>query len=140
MTILGSVLLAAAMAAPADAARSRVCGGVVVSSAQRQTAPRGTFSASKTLDLSFQMPLRNVDDDAHLVTFHVYTPKGHLYQEIQVVHRAKTGRRGATISASLPVAGTAIPTNSLYGRWSVVPHFDGSPRPCAAASVFTIAK
>jgi hypothetical protein len=139
MTILGSVLLAAAMAAPADAARSRVCGGVVVSSAQRQTAPRGTFSASKTLDLSFQMPLRNVDDDAHLVTFHVYTPKGHLYQEIQVVHRPSAGRRAAA-KGSLPVAGTAIAANSLYGRWSVVPHLDGSSQPCAAASVFTIAK
>jgi len=118
------------MAAPADAevaARGRVCGGIVVSSAQRQGGARGTFSALKTLDLAFQMSLRNPDGDAHLVTFRVFTPKGHLYQEIQVVHRPTSGKRGAAVSGSLPVAGTAIAVNSLYGRWSVVPHLDGSP-------------
>ena len=136
------VVLAAALAAPPHvdlASQSRVCGGILVSSPERPRARR-TFSARKTLDLTFRMQLRNPDDDAHLVRFRIFTPKGHLYQEIQVVHRAKAGKRVATLSGRLPVAGTAIATNSLYGRWRVVPYLDDSPRPCGAAAAFTVVK
>jgi hypothetical protein len=141
--ILGSVVLAVAMAGPAEAdqtARGKICGAIQVSSPeqQQQQRARGTFSASRTLDLSFRMTLRNLDADAHLVTFRIFTPNGHLYQEIQVVTQAAPGQSGATVSAQIPVAGTAIPTNSLFGRWSVAPHFDDSPRTCAPAAVFTI--
>ena len=138
----GLLVLAAVMAAPAHAqliSPGRVCGGISVSSPDRPGV-RERFSATKTLDLQFRMRLGNADGDAHAVSFRILTPKGHLYQEIQVAHREAAGRRAGIVSGRLPVAGTAIATSSLYGRWRVVPYFDGSPRPCAAASVFTIVK
>ena len=117
----------------------RACGSIEVSSPDRPRA-RERFSAAKTLDLRFEMRLRNRDDDdegPHVVTFRVLTPKGHLYQEIQA-DRPRTGRRVSRVAARLPVAGTFITTNSLYGRWRVVPHLDDDPEACAAGAVFRI--
>ena len=165
MTILGSIVLAAALAAPSQAQRNAPkaapeppkaeqnspaepsegasggpCGTIAVSSAQPMLRG-GVYSASKTLDISFKMVLGEVEEGAHLVTFRVFTPKGHLYQEIRVQHRRHPeGRRNAILSASFPVAGTAIHTNSIYGVWSVVPHLDDSPEPCAAATAFKISQ
>jgi hypothetical protein len=117
--------------------RESGCGAVSVSSPDQPRAA-GRFSARKTVDLTFRMRLARADEDAHLVSFRVFTPKGHLYQEVQAVHRAGSGRRVSSLSAQLPVAGTAIATSSLYGRWRVVPYLDDSPQPCAAGSVFTV--
>jgi hypothetical protein len=142
MTILGSVVLAAAMAAPEAAtvaARGRVCGGIVVSSPDRVRSRSASFSAHKTLDLVFRMQLRKAETP-QLITFRVFTPKGHLYQEIQALPSSAAGRSASSVEARLPLAGTAIATSSLYGRWKVVPHLDDNPVGCAAGSVFTIAK
>lgn len=38
----------------------------------------------------------------------------------------------------LPVGGTSIVTNSLYGSWTVTPHLDGSLKPCGPARQFRI--
>lgn len=138
----GFLFLTAAIAAPAHAemrSQARVCDVISVTSPDRPRV-RQRFSATKTLDLQFRMRLRNKDEEPHVVTFRVLTPDGHLYQEIQLLHRAVRGKRVATLSSPLPVAGTAIATSSLYGRWRVVPYLDGSARPCAAASAFTIVK
>lgn len=115
----------------------RVCGAISVSSAQRQWA-REPFSATRTLDLQFRMRVRSDDEDPHVVTFRVLTPKGYVYQQIQVPHRAQEADRVSRVSASIPVAGTFIATSSLYGRWRVVPYLDDDPEPCAAASGFRI--
>ncbi len=169
MTILGIIVLAAALAAPAgaqqkqraqpeapkaqpdapkaeqsspdpetDGASGGPCGNILVSSPQTERRRRGTFSASKTLDLTLTMRPRNTADAPALVIFRVVTPRGHLYQEIPAVHRPQGDRRRSTLSATLPVAGTAIPTNSLYGSWRIAPYLDGSSEPCAPATVFTI--
>jgi hypothetical protein len=168
MTILGTVVLAAAIAAPAEGQQNSpqgnasrperispspepdlpppdpnvpgsVCGKVVVWAPQTERRARGTFSAFKTRDLSFKVKLQDIEEGAHLVTFRVFTPKGHLYQEIRVVAQAEFVGE-ATVSGRFPVGGTAIATNGLFGRWTVVPHFDGSALPCAVASAFTIAE
>jgi hypothetical protein len=134
------LVLAAATVMPAHLeAAGRVCGGISVSSPDRPRV-RGRFSVAKTLDLLFRMRLRNVGKEPHVVSFRIFTPKGHLYQEIQVGYRAESGKRVSSISAGLPVAGTAIATSSLYGRWRVVPYLDGGTRPCGAASAFKIIK
>ncbi len=117
----------------------RTCGNIEVSSPNRPRA-RERFSATKTLDLQFEMRLRDREDDdegPHVVTFRVLTPKGHLYQQIATEQR-QVNRRVSRVSASLPVAGTFITTSSLYGRWRVVPHLDDDPEPCAAGAVFSI--
>ena len=140
--VVGVVLLAAATAAPTYAnvnGGRRTCGIVSVTSPDRPRV-RGSFSATKTLDLQFRMLLTNKDDDGHVVTFRVTTPKGRLYQEIQVPHRDAAGKRVSAILGRLPLTGTPISTSSLYGRWRVAPYVDGSLRPCAAASVFSIVK
>ena len=116
--------------------RGRTCGGISVSS-PGQPRVRERFSARKTLDLVFRMRFSGRDQDAHVVTFRIFTPNGHLYQEVQVMPRTGSAR-ASSISARLPVAGTVIATSSLFGRWRVVPYFDDSPRPCAAAAVFTV--
>jgi hypothetical protein len=119
-----------------------VCGAVSVSVVGRRRAQE-PFSVRKTVDLQFRMRVRTRDDDAHLVTFHVITPQGHLYQEIQVadpVEDDDDNDRVSRVSARLPVAGTFIVTSSMFGKWRVVPYIDDDAEPCAAASVFRIAQ
>jgi len=57
--------------------------------------------------------------------------------EVPVLNEAEVDSSGRpTLEASLPVAGTAITTNSLYGRWTVRPYLDGQP--CGPAKPFTL--
>ena len=117
----------------------RLCGAVTVSVAQRPRA-REPFSVRKTVDLQFRMRLRTRDEDAHVVSFRVFTPKGYLYQQIQVSDSAddEEDERVSRVSALLPVAGTYIATGSLFGKWRVVPYLDDDTAPCAAPSVFEL--
>jgi hypothetical protein len=117
----------------------RVCGAVAVSVAERPRA-RQPFSVRKTVDLQFRMKLRTRDDEAHVVSFRVFTPKGHLYQQLQVPQAVEPDDddRVSRVSARLPVAGTFIVTSSMFGKWRVVPYIDDNPEPCAAPSVFRI--
>jgi hypothetical protein len=43
-----------------------------------------------------------------------------------------------SLDATLPVGGTSIVTSSLYGRWTVTPHLDGSLDACGPARQFRI--
>lgn len=43
-----------------------------------------------------------------------------------------------SLATTLPVGGTSIVTSSLYGRWTVTPHLDGSLKPCGPARQFRI--
>lgn len=138
----GLLLLTAAFALPAAAegrSQGRLCDAITVKSPDKPRV-RDRFSATKTLDLEFSMRLRAPDQDAHMVTLRVLTPQGHLYQEILLSHRPAPGKRGTKLTSRMPLAGTAIATSSLYGRWRVVPYFDDSPRPCSGGSAFTITK
>ena len=143
MRAAGTLLAAAAFTAPPAHAdlnsRGRVCGAIAVTSPD-QPRVRSSFSARKTLDLQLRMQLGMRDGNMHVVNFQVVTPKGHVYQEIQVVQGASTKKSVANISARLPVAGTQIATSSLYGQWRIVPYLDGGSRPCAAAAVFTVVR
>lgn len=128
-----------------------VCGAVLVSVPERPHA-RDPFSVRKTLDLQFRMRVRARDEEAHVVSFRVLTPNGHLYQELQAPPEVKKNKENdddgddhddressrSRVSARLPVAGTFIATNSLFGKWRVVPYIDDDPEPCAAPSVFRI--
>jgi hypothetical protein len=123
------------------------CGPVVVSSSQAPKA-RGKFSARKILDVELAAVLRKRMTGQHVLNLRVYTPKGHLYQELSVpfdaghpsgvAEAAARGKKQPRLAARLPVGGTSISTASLYGRWKVVPHLDGSLKPCGAATAFSI--
>jgi hypothetical protein len=136
------LVLAATVAPPLNAGpplRGRRCEPIKVSSPDQPRA-RARYSAAKTLDLQFRLRLRNTDEERHLVSLRVFTPRGHLYQEVQLLHRGVQGRPVSDLSAELPVAGTAIATNGLFGSWRVEPYLDGGGRPCAVPTTFTIVR
>lgn len=102
------------------------------------------FSASKVLDLEFWvvLPSRSSTPGPSL-ELKLFTPKGHLYQTLTapVPQRAGAGgagrpRRFQTITMRLPVAGTTIVNNSLYGKWTAAAYLDGGASPCAKARSF----
>ena len=101
--------------------------------AKRKAKKKPTFSASSILDLKFEVALLPAVKGQHQLEFKVYTPTGHLYQGLLATMTApaanpdrrqrETPKR--TASATLPVAGTMIVTNSLYGEWKVEAFLDG---------------
>jgi hypothetical protein len=60
------------------------------------------------------------------------------FVERQATAVVQRGARRYEVSAKLPVAGTMIMTNSLYGRWTVEPYLDGGVRPCGQAQSFLL--
>ncbi len=103
--------------------------------------------------------------EQHPLEFRVFTPKGHLYQTLSVVVTADAGKRGREVrlhghhgsrrvtvfsevvhrqgrylkaSARLPVAGTPMIANGLYGAWTVQAFVDGEAVPCAPEATFTL--
>jgi hypothetical protein len=101
----------------------------------------------------------------HVVEFRVYTPSGALYQSIAVPFSSDAKNRGAqkkldgypramptqilqdvtttagkglATSVRLPVAGTPIIQNSLYGKWKAEAYVDGETVSCAKPLEFTI--
>lgn len=131
---------------PAEPAAGQ-CAALLVSSREAPKA-KGRFSARKILDVEFGAILRKRLTGPHVLNLRVYTPKGHLYQELSVpfdageptgvAEVAARGERRSRLAARLPVGGTSITTASLYGRWKVVPHLDGSLKPCGAGTTFSI--
>jgi len=111
-------------------------------------APRArkplNFSASDVVDLEFQVVVSAAAPAA--LELKVFTPKGHLYQELPLsstdagsVSSAPTRRpRYRTLTATFPVAGTTIVNNSLYGTWRVEAFFAGDRAACAKPRAFVI--
>lgn len=136
----------------------------VVSPQQPKARPHPAFSATRILDLEFRAFLRRRLQGQHTLQLKVFTPRGHLYQVLTVPFTAPghhPGKRqvdgypqpvdeqearlvrleGAhrhQVSATLPVAGTSIMTNSLYGQWRVEPYLDGEPEACGPPQSFAI--
>lgn len=146
MLVLAALLAASQAAAarsPEEAAEellpaSHECAAVRVTSPQHR-GRYATFSASRVYDLHFRAILGRTPEGPHQLELRLYTPSGHLYQALSVPFQGRQGApRKPSLSATLPVAGTAIMTSSLYGRWKVEPHLDGSPAPCGRSSRFVI--
>jgi hypothetical protein len=138
---------------PAAGRRSRAeCIAVRVTSPQTANkVAGGPFSATQILDIRFGTLLRRELPGPHVLALKVVTPRGHLYQTLTVPFTAagqsqgermvdgyprplreqetravsEEGFTGFELSATLPVGGTAIVTNSLYGEWRVEPQLDG---------------
>ena len=112
---------------------------------KRRAKKKPTFSASSILDLKLEVVLSAAVKGHHQLEFKVYTPKGHLYQSLSAAMAAGAAneekRRGQkrTAAATLPVAGTTIVTNSLYGEWRVDAFLDGERETaCGKALSFVI--
>jgi hypothetical protein len=145
-------LLAVVLAlAPALAARERTqassagsgaeCRTLSVTSATQETGRR-VFSASQTPNLHITTTFPTTLTGSRRLQLRLLTPQGHLYQRFSIPFDATLPRhdRGAvrSVSATLPVAGTAITTNGLYGRWTIVPSLDDDPAPCTTERHFVL--
>jgi hypothetical protein len=106
---------------------------------------RPTFSARSVAEIELTArPPRSIAS-RHL-EFRLFLPDGNLYQKVDASDTtARAPRRRTPLptarsrhpTARFPVAGTAIPTSSLYGVWSVVPYLDGRQAACGPVR-FTI--
>jgi hypothetical protein len=104
------------------------------------------FSATDVLDLEFQVVVPAAALSQRRLDLKLFTPKGHLYQTLSIAAPApstSTGtpeRRGRyqTLTARLPVAGTTIVNNSLYGTWKAEAYFEGDATTCARPRAFVI--
>src|SRR5262245_15077253 len=125
----------AVTAGPADACRT-------LSVTSTLQTGRRYFSASLTPDLQITTTFPGTLIGNHRLLLRILTPQGHLYQRFSIPFDATLHRhaRGAvrSVSARLPVAGTAITTNGLYGRWTVVPYVDDELAPCTGERHFVL--
>lgn len=106
------------------------------------------FSAAEVLDLEFQIVVpANTSLAGRPLELKLFTPKGHLYQTLAVPAAStasgtagtpKRRPRYQTLTARLPVAGTTIVNNSLYGTWKAEAYLEGERTACAKARSFVI--
>lgn len=126
----------------------------------RAREDRFHYSASEVLDIDFYVLLPAGSDRS--LELKILTPQGHLYQTLPLeraqpvaveaaaksraarASTARTGPRGryeprfVWASAKLPVAGTTIVNNSLYGRWTAAAYLKGDATPCAKPRTFDL--
>jgi hypothetical protein len=147
--VLLTLLLGAPVGAPRDVDRS--AGDAVCSVSVFALDPQGRLLASRTASgtrtpaMVFRGRLAPVDERSRPLLFDVFNPSGQRYQ---VLVGAPRGRAAALLGASrrldrpvearLAVAGSSIAWTSMYGRWRIVPRFEGQDDPCGPAQVFTI--
>jgi hypothetical protein len=154
MLTIGLILLSSAVVAPSRATKREAappppggaCVAVRVASPKAPAARQAVFSASKVVDLRIETHFARSLRGARRLELRVFTPQGYLYQTLAVpfdasppaADRQSPRPRLRSIGARLPVAGTAITTNSLYGRWRVVPFLDGEAEPCGRERAFVM--
>ncbi len=107
-----------------------------------------TFSAEEVLDLEFQVSIpADASSAGQGLELKLFTPKGHLYQTLAVPTQPQSAgtapapkrrARFRTVTARLPVAGTTIVNNSLYGTWKAEAYVAGERTACAKARSFVI--
>jgi hypothetical protein len=122
------------------------------------------FSAARSADLIFHVLFNTKPVEDHVVTLKVFTPKGHLYRQFDIPLASNKEKRSATarrlpgypnpvpvqttstmkagkrkyesVDIPFPVAGSAIVSSSLYGRWNVEVFLDGAAEPCGKPKFF----
>ncbi len=127
------------------------------------SSPR--FRATRILDLDIEVRFGADFSGDHVLHVKLLTPKGHHYQTLTApvatgAARAGTQRRvegyprplavlfaqpaaGAStgetaVTQKLPVAGTAIVSNALYGEWTATASLDDETASCGATAGFFI--
>jgi hypothetical protein len=105
--------------------------------------------------------------NVHVIEFRILTPQGNLYESISVPitsdpskagqkHRVagypdlipvqvlqsitRGGGKGMLAKVTLPVAGTPIVSNSLYGTWTALALVEDEIVPCSTPARFTISQ
>jgi hypothetical protein len=102
------------------------------------------LSAAAVKDLRIEILLTE-DAATRPVQVKLYNPRGRLYQILDAVAdpgvtksngRSKRGER--LFVALLPVAGTQITLNALYGTWRAEVYLDGASTACARPAEFVL--
>jgi hypothetical protein len=146
------LFLALALAAPADGApgvfpsADAACSVTVaaIDAGGRERATR-QVSAALVPALVFRAPFAPRRAGAPPLVFDVFNPRGQRYRVLAPTTRGAVSlplrgspRPARTIEARLAVAGSSIAWTSMYGRWRVVPRFEGRDGACGPSTVFTI--
>ncbi len=134
-----SLVVLASPGAPLDRNPAVACEAIQITAPgapapPKRKAKKPTFSASSILDLKFEVGFPPALKGPHTLSFKVFTPKGHLYQTLSApvsshagpADRRTRGSARRTAVVMLPVAGTTIVNNSLYGEWKVEAYLDGA--------------
>jgi hypothetical protein len=166
LALLVPLVHAGCSRARAGAGAPAICQGITVSSTEETGgAPADTFSATRSIDLTFTAAFRGDFAGDHLLELLVLTPRGHLYRSLvtpitsdtsrktmmrpvvgyphpmpeQVLHPRRNAPTG-TIGVDLPfpVAGTDIVSAGLYGTWRVEARLDGGRTLCKVGTSFTL--
>jgi len=132
--------------------------------ASRRPGSEPRFSAAEVIDARFRLRVTQQGLSDSVARFRFYTPNGHLYEQIDVPFAKNPGERAERrlpgyphpvavaraeeqrinddsffdVPVALPVGGTLISTNSLYGLWMVEAYLGGGDSPCAKAVEFYI--
>ena len=129
-------------------------------------AAGSTLAATTVEDVVFTIKLRKAISGDHVVTLKVYMPEGNLYQSLGTpVSLTGSQRRGKRpvpgypfpldiqmampittgsdsdkqlVEVTMPLAGTAIVSNSIYGDWKVDLYLDDAQQACADRVSFRI--
>ncbi len=125
--------------APAPEPASQCVTLQVSSAQQRLSFPTTAFSATKILDLTITAtPLRDLAG-SRLLEIDAFAPDGSLYRTFDVgLTTPRLGSRRFTVT--LPVAGTDIVANGLYGTWRLRARLDGAVTPCSSTVNFTLGR
>jgi len=125
--------------------RSGECKVVSIRAPGSKSRKKKGFSARDVIDLEFRARVHAARGSEHRFQLKLYAPQGHLYQVLAAPFSLPGGRAGrepsgrvAVLTQKLPVAGTLITNNSLYGRWRVVPFLDAAPEACGPSRTFVI--
>jgi hypothetical protein len=113
----------------------------------------------------FSKPVATQFSNVHIVEFRVYTPTGGLYESLVIpmtTNRKRAGERhrvpghpdlvpvqvlesvsngqgqGMYVKVRLPIAGTPIVSNSLYGKWKAAALVEDELSSCGQPAEFTI--
>ncbi len=127
-----------------------------------------TFSATKVIDIDLYALFAQgkFANETHLLELRIFTPRGHVYQSIMIPFSADPAKKGTKqkvdsypqplpidsltdvtflkgtkyllVHSRLPVAGTPVINNSLYGNWRAEMYLDRDTSPCAPATTFAI--
>jgi hypothetical protein len=141
-----------------------LCPRLSFSAVEKPQGMARSFSAARSADLIFHLLFDRSLEEEHLVTLEVFTPNGHLYRRYDVPVAPGDDKRSGgarrlpgypypvpvlttstidadkrkyeSVDVSFPVAGSAIVTSSLYGRWRVEVFLDGAAEPCGKSTFF----
>jgi hypothetical protein len=107
----------------APAAAVSFCGGT-----ESGCAPSGSFAVSGTRSLNVVVEWKNVPAGTHSQKVSFVLPSGDEYQAFEQSFEVADGSsESATVTQSLPVAGTWIAQRRLSGMWQVNFFLDGTP-------------